>query len=101
MDGRLKRLFAFLFAAVLAVDLAGIDCLRSPLSGPCAPTVEVSDAANAGPDCLCCSVAHARPGPGLGAALVFTGVVSHDTRPALADGVERIPYRPPLVHSVL
>jgi hypothetical protein len=99
VDGRLKRVCAFLIAAALAIDLAGFDCLRTSSATPSASS-EVTDTTVAGPDCLCCSVAHASPVTGLSAPLVLIAGVGPDTQAAAADGVQPVPYRPPLRRSL-
>jgi hypothetical protein len=99
VDRRLKRVCAFLIAAALAIDLAGFDCLRTFSATPSASS-EVTDTTVAGPDCLCCSVAHARPVSGLSAPLLLIAGVSPEARTAAADGVPPVPYRPPLRRSL-
>jgi hypothetical protein len=100
VDGRLKRVCAFLIVAALAIDLAGFDCLPASFATPSASS-EVTDTTAAGGDCLCCSVAHARPVTGLRAPLILTAGVRPEARVAAVDGVHPVPYRPPLLRSLL
>lgn len=101
MTRRWKNLCALLFAVALVIDLAGFDCLRPSSSDPCSSSVEVCDTDTPVPDCLCCSVAHARPETALSGTLDCLGLLSRETENAVADGVGPVPYRPPLANSLL
>lgn len=91
------RLCAALFAVAMAIDLAGFDCLHPAIPVADASSVEVTAPAAAGPDCLCCSVAHARARAPLLVAFSRIGVVGREPGTATIDGVRPAPYRPPLV----
>ncbi len=97
---RWTRLAAILFVAVLATDLAGFDCSRLITPGmPCSSAGSPNACAGTG-DCLCCTVADATPEMSPGAGYEPVGRASCAPGAATVDGVQRVPYRPPLLASL-
>ncbi len=86
---------ALIVVAVLCADLAGLDCSHLALQ-PSASAHGGGSATDADArDCLCCSVAVAAAAPAFSVALA-EGAASEMALTTVADGVLRLPYRPPL-----
>ncbi len=90
------RLAVILFLAVVATDLAGLDCSRLVASTDCtSPPDNFGTRADA-PDCLCCSVADAEASVSAPARPARADRAPSGVPATTADGVYRRPYRPPL-----